>query len=213
MFMSSGGLFRRTWRLVTGNQKKKVSSPGRREFVRDRFDHDRTDEASQLIASIGGDFHQGDIAEIETSDPTFWKIDDFTLNFEIGAIARAEIPDAVGLFSFTIALTSYRNDYLDRTEPEVSYEIIADGLGTWTAFSARPAGEFWLIEGESNLVARAALNPLGTSYTDCSFYCGPSLGESPWMLRLVEIGGYRIAFHCEVLPIDRVKFWRHQSST
>ena len=29
------------------------------------------------------------------------------------------------------------------------------------------------------------------------------------MLRLVEIGGYRIAFQCEILPIDNVKFWRH----
>ena len=59
------------------------------------------------------------------------------------------------------------------------------------------------------LISRAALTPVGTAYSDCSFYYGPSLAEAPWMLRLVQIGSYRLAFQCEILPIDNVKFWRH----
>ena len=110
-------------------------------------------------------------------------------------------------------MTRYRDDFLQRTEDEinegVSYDVQTDGLGTWTAFSARPEGKFWLVEGESDLVSRAALTPVGTAYSDCSFYFGPSLAEAPWMLRLIEIGGYRLAFQCEILPIDKVKFWRH----
>ena len=246
--MGSGGLFRRAWRLVAGSKSAQRSPPERREIVRDRFDEDRTDEAAQLIAAIGGDFHSGDVAEVETGDPSFWEADEFTLNYEVGAIGRAEIPDAAGQFSFTLALlapnqsasalfiegdqpqsaqaylgiqgsdgvvgelTRHRDDYLQRTEAEVSYEVETEGLGTWTAFSARPEGAFWLVEGESSLVARAALTPAGTSYGDCSFYYGPSLAEAQWMLRLVEIGGYRLAFQCEVLPVDKVKFWRHRDS-
>ena len=243
--MSDGSLLRRAWRLVAGNKPDQESGPPRREIIRDRYDQDRTDEAAQLIAAIGGNFHSGDVAEVETADPAFWEANEFTLNYEVGAVGRAEIPDAAGQFSFTLALlapdqsasilfvegdqpqsalaylgiqgsdglvgelTRYRDDYLQHTAAEVSYDVETDGLGTWTAFSARPEGTFWLVEGESDLVARAALTPVGTSYSDCSFYYGPSLAEAPWMLRLVEIGGYRIAFQCEILPIDNVKFWRH----
>ena len=175
----------------------------------------RTDEAAQLIAAIGGNFHSGDVAEVETADPAFWEANEFTLNYEVGAVGRAEIPDAAGQFSFTLALlapdqsasilfvegdqpqsalaylgiqgsdglvgelTRYRDDYLQHTAAEVSYDVETDGLGTWTAFSARPEGTFWLVEGESDLVARAALTPVGTSYSDCSFYYGPSLAEAP----------------------------------
>ena len=247
--MSDGSLLRRAWRLVAGNKPDQESRPQRREIIRDRYDQDRTDEAAQLIAAIGGDFHSGDVAEVETYHPDFWEANEFTLNYEVGAVGRAEIPDAAGLFSFTLALLApdqnasvlfiegdqpqsaqaylgiqgsknlvdelarYRDDYLRRTESEinarVSYDVQTDGLGTWTAFSARPEGTFWLVEGESALVARAALTPVGTSYSDCSFYYGPSLAEAPWMLRLVEIGGYPLVFQCEILPIDNVKFWRH----
>lgn len=243
--MSSGGLFRRAWRLVAGSKSEQESGRERREIIRERYDHDRTDEAAQLVAAIGGDFHSGDVAEVETADPAFWDADEFTLNYEVGAVGRAEIPDAAGQFSFTLALlapdqsasilfvegeqpqsalaylgvqgsaglveelTRYRDDYLQHTAAEVSYDVQADGLGTWTAFSARPEGTFWLVEGESTLVARAALTPVGTAYSDCSFYYGPSLAEAPWMLRLVQIGSYRLAFQCEILPIDNVKFWRH----
>ncbi len=243
--MSSGGLFRRAWRLVAGSKSEQESGSQRREIVRERYDHDRTDEAAQLIAAIGGDFHRGDVAEVETADPTFWDADEFTLSYEVGAVGRAEIPDAAGQFSFTLALfapdqsasilfvegdqpqsalaylgvqgsaglveelTRYRDDYLQHTAAEVSYDVQADGLGTWTAFSARPEGTFWLVEGESDLISRAALTPVGTAYSDCSFYYGPSLAEAPWMLRLVQIGSYRLAFQCEILPIDNVKFWRH----
>ena len=243
--MSDGGLLRRAWRLVTGSKSEQGSQRQRRDIIRERYDHDRTDEAAQLIAAIGGDFHSGDVAEVETYHPDFWEADEFSLNYEIGAVGRAEIAEEAGVFSFTLALlapdqsanvlfvegdqpqsalaylgvqgstgligelTRYRDDYLRGSEDEVRYNVQADGLGTWTAFSARPEGTFWLVEGESNLVSRAALSPVGTSYSDCSFYLGPSLAEAPWMLRLVEIGGYRLAFQCEILPIDKVKFWRH----
>ena len=243
--MSDGGLLRRAWRLVTGSKSEQESQRQRRDIIRERYDHDRTDEAAQLIAAIGGDFHSGDVAEVETADPAFWSSNYFTLNYEVGAIGRAEIEDSAGLFSFTLALlapdqnasvlfiegdqpqsaqaylgierskslaeelTICRDDYLRGSEDEVRYNVQTDGLGTWTAFSARFEGTFWLVEGESDLVARAALSPVGTSYSDCSFYYGPSLAEAPWMLRLVEIGSYRLAFQCEILPIDKVKFWRH----
>ncbi len=243
--MSSGGLFRRAWRLVAGSKSEQESGRQRREIIRERYDHDRSDEAAQLIAAIGGDFHSGDVAEVETYHPAFWEADEFTLNYEVGAVGRAEIPDEAGVFSFTLALLApdqsasvlfvegdqpqsalaflgiqgstglveelsrYRDDYFQHTAAEVSYDVQTDGLGTWTAFSARSEGTFWLVEGESDLVSRAALSPVGTSYSDCSFYFGPSLAEAPWMLRLVEIGGYRLAFQCEILPIDKVKFWRH----
>ncbi len=243
--MSSGGLLRRAWRLVAGNKPDQESRPQRREIIRDRYDQDHTDEAAQLIAAIGGDFHSGDVAEVETADPAFWEANEFTLNYEIGAVGRAEIPDDAGQFSFTLALlapdqkasilfiegdqpqsaqaylgierskslaeelTLCRDDYFQGSEAEVRYDVQTDGLGTWTAFSARPEGTFWLVEGESTLVARAALTPVGTAYSDCSFYYGPSLAEAPWILRLVEIGGYPLVFQCEILPIDKVKFWRH----
>ena len=184
--MSSGGLLRRAWRLVAGNKSDQESGRERREIVRERYDHDRTDEAAQLIAAIGGDFHSGDVAEVETADPAFWDADEFTLNYEVGAVGRAEIPDTAGQFSFTLALfapdqsasilfvegdqpqsalaylgvqgsaglveelTRYRDDYLQHTAAEVSYDVQTDGLGTWTAFSARPEGTFWLVEGESD---------------------------------------------------------------
>ena len=243
--MSDGGLLRRAWRLVTGSKSEQESQRQRRDIIRERYDHDRTDEAAQLIAAIGGDFHSGDVAEVETYHPDFWEADEFSLNYEIGAVGRAEIAEEAGVFSFTLALlapdqsanvlfvegdqpqsalaylgvqgstglvgelTRYRDDYLRGSEDEVRYDVQTDGLGTWTAFSARPEGTFWLVEGESDLVSRAALSPVGTAYSDCSFYFGPSLAEAPWMLRLVEIGSYRLAFQCEILPIDKVKFWRH----
>ena len=122
------------------------------------------------------------------------------------ALAYLGVQGSAGLVE---ELTRYRDDYLQHTAAEVSYDVQTDGLGTWTAFSARPEGTFWLVEGESTLVARAALTPVGTAYSDCSFYYGPSLADSPWMLRLVQIGSYRLAFQCEILPIDKVRFWRH----
>ena len=236
---------RRAWRLVAGNKSDQESGRERREIVRERYDHDRTDEAAQLIAAIGGDFHSGDVAEVETADPAFWSSSYFTLNYEVGAVGRAEIPDEAGLFSFTLALLApdqkasvlflegdqpqsaqaylgikhsrklaeelryCRDDYFQSSEPEVSYDVQTDALGTWTAFSARAQGRFWLVEGDSDLIARAALSPAGTSYSDCSFYDGPSLAKATRMLRLVEIGDYPLAFQCEILSVDKVKFWRH----
>ena len=78
--------------------------PQRREIIRDRFDPDRTDEAGQLMAALGGDIHVGDVIEAQTADPPFWQADEFTLSYELQAVGHAEIPDEAGQFSFTVAL-------------------------------------------------------------------------------------------------------------
>ena len=193
----------------------------------DRYDQDRTDEAAQLIAAIGGNFHSGDVAEVETADPAFWEANEFTLNYEVGAVGRAEIPDAAGQFSFTLALLAPDQSasilFVEGDQPQSALAYLgiqgsdeprggADPLPrrlppthcgggsatTWRrTASARgrpsppgPRARSGSSRASPTLVARAALTPVGTSYSDCSFYYGPSLAEAPWMLRLVEIGGY-----------------------
>ena len=105
-------------------------------------------------------------------------------------------------------LRRHRADYLRAPEAEVTYDIGTDGLGPWTAYAARERGRFWVRHGSSNLVPQTAYAAEGTSYRDCSFYYGPSLGAAAWTLRLVEIGGFGHAFQTEVLPLGKLKFWR-----
>ena len=86
-----------------------------------------------VIAAIGGDFHSGDVAEVETADPAFWDADEFTLNYEVGAVGRAEIPDAAGQFSFTLALFAAR--------PECQHPLCRGGPTAVGAGLSRCSGQ------------------------------------------------------------------------
>lgn len=107
-------------------------------------------------------------------------------------------------------LRERRDDYFQRPEAQVTYEIETDGLGQWTAYAARENGRFWSRHGTSDLVPRGGASQDGTTYRDCSFYYGARLGEATWNLRLMEIGGFGHAFQLEVLRLAKVKFWRRE---
>jgi hypothetical protein len=107
-------------------------------------------------------------------------------------------------------LRERRDAYLQAPEAQVTYDIQTDGLGQWTAYSAREGGRFWSRHGASDLVPRSAEGAEGTTYRDCSFYYGPHLGDASWMLRLMELGGFGHAFQLEVLRLSKVKFWRRE---
>lgn len=65
-------------------------------------DPDRVDEASQIVSAIGGRVRPGDAATVHINDPAPWNLSSFDLDLSIGAVSRAEIRDATGLFSFLI---------------------------------------------------------------------------------------------------------------
>lgn len=80
--------------------------PARRPIRRTDRDSDQVDEAAQMEAAAGGEVHAGDVVEVVTADPSFWKQSHFELQFAIEAVARAEISDAIGSFSFLIYFLS-----------------------------------------------------------------------------------------------------------
>src|SRR5262249_7984682 len=108
-------------------------------------------------------------------------------------------PDAL-----TDELRRIRDAYLSAPEPEVPYDIVTDGLGRWTAYSARENGRFWVQHGTCGLIPQTGYGTDGTAYRDCSLYYGPSLGGATWTLRLVELGGFGHAFQAEVLPLGKI---------
>lgn len=65
-------------------------------------DPDHVDEAGQLISAIGGRVRPGDAATVHINDPAPWNLSSFDLDLSIGAVSRAEIRDATGLFSFMV---------------------------------------------------------------------------------------------------------------
>ncbi len=65
-------------------------------------DADGVDEARVLLDRLGGDIWAGDVAEVETSDPAFWKANSYTLSYSIACVALAETTDARGSFTFTL---------------------------------------------------------------------------------------------------------------
>ncbi len=65
-------------------------------------DADGVDEARILLNRLGGDIWAGDVAEVETSDPGFWKASSFNLTYSVACVALAETTDARGSFTFTL---------------------------------------------------------------------------------------------------------------
>jgi hypothetical protein len=126
---------------------------------------------------------------------------------DMPATARAYLgtrgPDAL-----TEELRRLRADYLQAPEAEVTYEVTTDDLGQWTAFAARENGRCWVRHGRSTLVPQTAYAADVVAYRDCSFYYGDNLGAAAWQLRLLEIGGFGLAFQLEALPLSKIRFWR-----
>jgi hypothetical protein len=65
-------------------------------------DPDQVDEASQVVVAAGGQVRPGDAATVHIADPAPWGLNSFDLDLSIGAVSRAEIRDATGLFSFMV---------------------------------------------------------------------------------------------------------------
>jgi hypothetical protein len=65
-------------------------------------DPDQVDEASQVVVAAGGQVRPGDAATVQIADPAPWGLNSFDLDLSIGAVSRAEIRDATGLFSFMV---------------------------------------------------------------------------------------------------------------
>lgn len=107
-------------------------------------------------------------------------------------------------------LRRHREDYMQSPRAEVTYTVEPDGLGEWTAYSAREQGRFWVLHGTSNMVPHSAYGIDGVAYRDCAFYYGDSDGATAatWVLTLMELAGFGHAFQAEAIPLARVKFWR-----
>jgi hypothetical protein len=65
-------------------------------------DPDQVDEAEQIVGAVGGQVRPGDAATVHINDPEPWGLNSFDLDLSIGAVSRAEIRDADGLFSFMV---------------------------------------------------------------------------------------------------------------
>jgi hypothetical protein len=65
-------------------------------------DPDRVDEATQMVSVIGGQVRPGDAVTVHINDPEPWGLASFDLDVSIGAVSRAEIRDATGVFSFMV---------------------------------------------------------------------------------------------------------------
>ncbi len=107
-------------------------------------------------------------------------------------------------------LARYRTAFLRDARDEVAFDVETDRLGTWTAFQVRVGGRFWLRHGRSDHVPASAEGIDGVAYGDASFYYGPSLAQSGWLLRTMEYGGFGHAFQMESVPLSAVRFWRRE---
>ena len=65
-------------------------------------DPDQVDKAEQLVGAVGGQVRPGDAATVHINDPEPGGLNSFDLDLSIGAVSRAEIRDADGLFSFMV---------------------------------------------------------------------------------------------------------------
>jgi hypothetical protein len=65
-------------------------------------DPDQVDEATQVVAAVGGEVRPGDAATIHIADPQPWGLPGFDLDVSIAGVSRADIRDSTGVFSFMV---------------------------------------------------------------------------------------------------------------
>ncbi len=92
---------RRLWAQHTRRDDAPPVARGPKAVTRGA-DADGVDEARVLLDRLGGDIWAGDVAEVETSDPTFWKASSFTLSYSVACVALAQTTDPRGAFTFTV---------------------------------------------------------------------------------------------------------------
>ena len=79
-----------------------VAAQGPRAIKRRDRDADQVDEAASVLEALGGPVWAGDVAEVETSDPTFWNASTYELTYRIESVCQAEVGDELGRFSFSV---------------------------------------------------------------------------------------------------------------
>ena len=79
-----------------------VAAQGPRAIKRRDRDADQVDEAAAVLEALGGPVWAGDVAEVETSDPTFWNASSYELTYRIESVCQAEVGDDSGRFSFSV---------------------------------------------------------------------------------------------------------------
>lgn|GEM_PF-776402 len=100
-------------------------------------DRDGVNEAAIAIQILGGPVRLGDSVEADVNDPVFFKMDSFSANAVVTAVADAAINDASGDFTFLIYGLTGDLDYL---------VVEADTAQYARAFIAREVKDWDLIK-------------------------------------------------------------------